>query len=58
MKKLIIEIDEKYGSILSITAVGRNYFKTFVSTKAIDLSKCNFLSIGEDGEWTEELREA
>ena len=58
MKKLIIEIDEKYGGVLSITAVGINHFETCVSTKAIDLSKCNFLAIGEDGKWTSELREA
>ena len=58
MKKLTIEIDEKYGGVLSITAVGSNHFETCVSTKVIDLSKCNFLSIGEDGEWTAELKEA
>ena len=58
MKKIIIEIDEKYGDILSITAVGINYLETCVSTKAIDLSKCNFLSIGEDGKWTAGLKEA
>lgn len=58
MKKLIIEIDEKYGSVLSITAVGSSYLETCVATKVIDLSKCNFLSIGEDGKWTEELKEA
>ena len=58
MKKLIIEIDEKYGGVLSITAVVINYLETCVSTKAIDLSKCNFLSICEDGKWTAELKEA
>lgn len=58
MKKLIIEIDEKYDGVLSITAIGSHGFETCVSTKVIDLSKCNFLSIGEDGEWTTELKEA
>ena len=58
MKKLTIEIDEKYGGVLSITAVGSNGIETCVSTKVIDLSKCNILSIGEDGEWTAEFKEA
>ena len=36
MKKLTIEIDEKYGGVLSITAVGSNGLETCVSTKVID----------------------
>ena len=57
MKRLIIEIDEKYGDVLSITAVGVHALETCVSTKAIDLSKCNFVSIGEDGQWAVEFNE-
>lgn len=51
MKKVVIEIDEKYGNVLTATAVGTSAFTTWVTNGAIDLSKTNHVMINADGEW-------
>ena len=53
MKKVVIEIDEKYGNVLTATAVGTSAFTTWVTNGAIDLSKTNRVKIGADGKWLE-----
>lgn len=50
--KVILEIDDKYAGVLSVTAVGSNGLTTCVSATAVDLSKSNFLILGNDGKWT------
>lgn len=51
--KVILEIDEKYANVLSVTVVGRTAFKTVVATHAVDLSKCNHLILGKDGKFVD-----
>lgn len=49
--KVILEIDDKYAGVLSITAVGSEYWQTWVSTTAVDLTKNNLAMLGSDGKW-------
>ena len=49
--RLIVEIDERYGGVLTLSAVGSRAWQTYVSTTAVDLSKHNHISVGEDGKW-------
>ena len=49
MKKITIELDDNYGTILSITAVGHTKRGVNVSTSAIDAEKHNKIVIGCDG---------
>lgn len=55
--KVVIEIDEKYGNVLTATAVGTSGFTTWVCNGAIDLSKTNHVRIGADGKWVEWMEE-
>lgn len=54
--KVILEIDEAYAGVLSITAVGTSYLETRVATHAVDLSKNSHLVLGADGKWKDEGR--
>ena len=49
MKRVIIEIDDTYGEILSITASGRVGATLNVNTLAINLWKTNKVKIDKDG---------
>lgn len=52
MKEVIIELDDMYSEVLSITAIGKHGNITNISTKAVELSKGAFLKF--DGEkWTQ-----
>lgn len=50
--KVILEIDDKYANVLSLTAVGCSPLTAFVSTQVVDLSEHNHLVLGNDGKWT------
>lgn len=47
--KVVIDIDEKFSNILSITAVGKQGYDLNVSTYAADLSHGTKLKIDEYG---------
>lgn len=49
MKRVIIDIDERYASVLSVTAIGGNHSSMNVLTHAIDLNKCDHIAIKHDG---------
>ena len=49
--KVILEIDEAYSSVLTITAVGGSVVQTRVSVTAVDLGKTNHLKLRNDGRW-------
>lgn len=52
MKEVIIELDDMYSEVLSITAIGKHGNITNISTKAVELSKGAVLKF--DGEnWTQ-----
>lgn len=52
MKEVIIELDDMYSEVLSITAIGKHGNITNISTKAVELSKGAILKF--DGEnWTQ-----
>lgn len=53
MRKIILEINDNYSKILTLTAVGSDVFQTRVSTRSVDLSKCTHLLLREDGDWEE-----
>ena len=50
--KVILEIDDKYANVLTVTAVGTSVCQTLVSMNAVDLSKHNYLVLYGDGKWT------
>lgn len=52
MKKVFIELDEKYSGALSITAIGSTGLTTHMSTQGVDLAMHNHLVLGSDGKWT------
>lgn len=46
MKKITIEIDERYGRVLTISATGAdNYGNVYVTTCAADITKHNHIAI-------------
>lgn len=49
MKKVTIEIDDKYASVLTITAVGIHRNETDVTTGAVDISKNNKIIFDHNG---------
>lgn len=49
--KVILEIDEAYSGVLTITAVGGSVVQTRVSVTAVDLGKTNHLKLMNDGSW-------
>lgn len=49
MKKITIEIDDRYANVLTVTAVGRTWNTLDVTTHAIDLTKYDTLKIDEKG---------
>ena len=55
--KVILEIDDKYANVLSITAVGTSPFTTYVTTHAVALENHNHVVLNEDGMWMERRTE-
>lgn len=51
--KVILEIDDKYANVLTVTAVGCDGFQTRVATHATDLSKNSYLTLDKNGKWTD-----
>lgn len=49
--RVIIDLDEAYAGVLSITAVSSSEFQTRVSATAADVTKHNHLVLGADGRW-------
>ena len=53
MKKITIEIDERYGRVLTISAAGAdNYSNMYVTTCAVDITKHNHIAIDYYGKLT------
>ena len=50
--KVILEIDDKYASVLTISVVGTSPFTTYVSTQAVALQEHNYVAVDKDGKWT------
>lgn len=50
--KVILEIDDKYASVLTITVVGTSPATTYVSTQAVALQEHNHVVVDKDGKWT------
>lgn len=50
--KVILEIDDKYASVLAITVVGTGIATTYVSTQAVALQEHNYVAVDKDGKWT------
>lgn len=49
--KVILEIDDKYAGVLSITAVGTEHLQTWATATAMDITKNNLAMLGNDGKW-------
>jgi hypothetical protein len=52
--KVILEIDDLYTGVLSITAIASNALEMRVSTTAVNLLEYNHFKLGADGKWTTE----
>lgn len=50
--KITLEIDPKYATVISITAIGYRTTGVDVSTYAVDTTKHNLVVLGSDGIWT------
>lgn len=55
--KVVLEIDEAYSGVLTITAVGSSVVQTRVALTAVELDKCNHLRLGADGRWVSWLED-
>ena len=55
--KVILEIDDKYASVLSVTVVGTSPSTTYVSTHVVALENHNHMVLDENGHWTDEMAE-
>lgn len=51
MKKVTLEITDKYATVLTVTVVGCNGSSTDVSMHAVDITKYDHITLGEDGRW-------
>lgn len=49
MKRVIIDIDDNYASVLSVTATGEKHGRINVTVCAIDLNKCDHMVIDCNG---------
>ena len=49
MKKITVYIDDKYGDILTLTAVGVHTMVTNVTSFVVDLNKVNFVEFKDSG---------
>lgn len=49
MKKITLEIDDKFASLLTVSTVGHNSHEVNVTTCAVDITKYNRITIGHDG---------
>lgn len=49
MKKITVYIDDKYGDILSLTAIGVHPTVTKVSSVVVNLNKVNFVEFDDSG---------
>jgi hypothetical protein len=49
MKKVVIEINDKYSGALSLTAIGGGIYNINVATGSADLSKTDKIVIDEQG---------
>lgn len=58
--RVLIDIEDKYASILTITAIGVRFSGADVITQAIDLTKFNCIEIKDDkatNKYLEEIAE-
>ena len=51
MKKVTIEIDDKYGDVISVTAIGVRAGETTVSGYTFNLEKGTYLSVDSNAHW-------
>lgn len=52
--RLVLDINEKYAKVLSLTAIGAEFPTLKVSTHATDLSKkVVYIVLDEHGDWRE-----
>jgi hypothetical protein len=54
--KVVIEIDELFVGVLSVTAVATSGTQTRVALNGINLKEHNHATLGSDGKWTNERR--
>lgn len=52
MKRVILDIDEKYATVLSITVIGCNN-GVDVAPRAVDITKYDHITIDENANWEE-----
>lgn len=49
MKTIVLEIDESYGDVLTISAVGRNGLGINVTTGSYIIENGDRIAVGDDG---------
>lgn len=63
MKRVILDIDDRYANVLTVTLVGNlidwNALKgeLNVTTSSFDIKKCDHITVGEDGKFTQEVQD-
>lgn len=51
--RVVLDINEKYGNVLTLTAIGAEFPTVKVSTHAMDLTKVDYVVLDEHGNWQE-----
>lgn len=60
MKRVILDIDDRYANVLTVTLVGHSVHwdalrgDMHVTTSSFDITKCDHITVGEDGKFTQE----
>lgn len=58
MKRIVIDIDDAYATILTVTAVGWTLHEINVSTAAMELEKADYAVIDSAGKFKQRKGEA
>ena len=51
--RVILDIDERFSSVLSITAIRSHVLETCISTTCVDLKDGQYLSLDNNGHWVQ-----
>ena len=54
---VVLDINEKFGRVLTLTAIGAEYPTLKVATHATDLTKVSHIVLDENGDWRDIPRE-
>ena len=63
MKRVILDIDDRYANVLTVTLVGNTIQwdalkgELCVTTSSFDITKCDHITVDESGKFTQEVQD-